>query len=132
MVLLLTGRKVKAYIEDGGALLKVKLNIPDDVEAYENDIAERVSNFSDPAYRKEVLQEKFLRSIDDALTELLNTHQLPVILLASKTLSGHFKSISKNTVAIVDTITGNYEEATEAELKILLKPCIENHNKNRQ
>ncbi len=134
IVLLLTGRHAKAYIADNGQLVKLKLNRPANIEAYENEIAEQVANFSDPESRKEVVLDKFLKHIDNSLTDTLKMHKLPVFLAGVDRVTGHFKSISANTAQIIETIHGNYEEATLAELKDILKPHTQewNRRKNRE
>lgn len=134
LFLFLTGKHAKAYLVVNNDMIKLELNVPDNSEAYVNDIAERVTNFSDMSYRKEVLQDKFLLHIDDAMTDILKQYPVPVFLIGPDRLLGHFNSITANENSIVKTKSGNYDEATESELKQLVDPLImewksENNNK---
>lgn len=122
LIFLVTGRNAKLFMADNGQLIRIMLSVPDTQDAYENDIAERVTNFSDPAKRKEHLQDKYLRSIDSALSQVLVQYKLPVFLVGVDRLLGHYKSISANAKSITDTIHGNYDEATIAELQEVVKP----------
>lgn len=124
LVLLITGRQAKAFIGNNDNLIKVKLNLPGNTEAYDTDSPERVQNFPDPSKRKEKLQEKFLRHVDNALTDILKTNKLPVFLMGVERLEGHFKRISVNANSIIKTVHGNYEDTSLAEIKNVLKPFI--------
>lgn len=129
LVLVLSGKWSKVYLGDYSTFVKVKSNVPDHIAAFENDAPERLSNFSDPAYRKEVLLEKFLRHTDDGLKFLVQAYSLPVFVMGTKKVLGHFKAITKNEKSIIGYIHGNYEEATEPELGEALKPYINDWKK---
>lgn len=131
MVLLVSGKWSKVYIGDYAAFTKVASNVPDHIAAFKNDVPERIANFSDPSYRKEVLLDKFLHYADEGLKFLLQAYSLPVFVMGAKRVLGHFKAITKNEKSIVAYIHGNYEEASEAELGKALKPHIENWKKVR-
>lgn len=109
---------------DGSELVSIKLDIPQSLYAYFNEVPERVANFSDMPERKEIMMDKFLHHIDDSLDRILNTYPLPVFVLGAERLLGHFKSASKHVNSVVEYIHGNYEEATMPELKKILEPHI--------
>ncbi|MGN6567510.1 MAG: baeRF3 domain-containing protein [Flavipsychrobacter sp.] len=134
IILLLTGRHAKTFMVDGDNMVKIKLPISPNIEAYDRDVPQRVANFSDPVKDKEILQNSFLKHIDDGLSELLNMNELPVFLLGTEKILGHFNSISANTNNIAAMIHGNYDEATPIEIQELLKPYIEawKDEKNKQ
>ncbi|HEY6504804.1 MAG TPA: hypothetical protein VIZ28_12565 [Chitinophagaceae bacterium] len=129
MVLLLSGKWSKVYIGDHSVFTKVTSNVPDHIAAFRNDIPERVTNFSDPSYRKEVMLEKFLHYTDEGLKFLLLSYPLPVFVIGAKRVLGHFKAITKNQKSIISYIHGNYEEASEAELSKVLQPYINDWKK---
>ncbi|MDP4261275.1 MAG: hypothetical protein Q8941_01980 [Bacteroidota bacterium] len=129
LVLVLSGKWSKVYLGDYSTFVKVKSNVPDHIAAFENDIPERVTNFSDPAYRKEVMLEKFLRHTDDGLKFLVQAYSLPVFIMGTKRILGHFKALTKNEKNIIGYIHGNYEEATETELGDALRPYINDWKK---
>ncbi|MBL7745254.1 MAG: hypothetical protein JNN00_17400 [Chitinophagaceae bacterium] len=131
MVVVLSGKWSKVYIGNYSSFTKVASHVPDHIAAFTNDVPERVTNFSDPSYRKEVLLEKFLHHTDDGLKFLLQAYPLPVFVMGTKRVLGHFKVLTKNEKSIVGYIHGNYEEASEAELGKALNPYIDNWKKVR-
>lgn len=124
MVLVLSGKWSKVYLGDYSAFTKVTANVADNIAAFENDSPERVTNFSDPSYKKEVLLNKFLHYTDEGLKFLLQAYPLPVFVLGAKRVLGHFKALTKNEKSIISYIHGNYEEASEAGLNKALEPYI--------
>lgn len=131
LVLLITGRHAKVFLSENGQMIRLKLDMPENIEAYENDIAEQVFNFTDPAKRKEQIQEKFLRHIDAALSELLQAHPLPVFVTGVDRLTGHFNQLTANAKSIVDIVQGNYSAATVPEINVVLKPYTDAWQANR-
>lgn len=129
IVFMITARQAKIFLSDNGNMATLSLQVPDNIVAYENDLAERVTNFSDPSDRKEVLLDKFLNSIDKALTVILKTYNLPVFLLGVDKVLGHYKRITANDNSIVATIHGNYQELTIPEIQALLQPYVEGWKK---
>ena len=133
LMLVLSANTAALYKGDTGLLEKIHDAIPTSSEAYKNDIAERVTNFSDVAERKEILMEKFLHHIDHALEPVLNKYQLPLVILGTDRIAGHFKQITHNSGYILDYVHGNFEEATTEELKMRLKgPSVKWHQLRQQ
>lgn len=129
LLLLLSGKEIRMYLGNGGEMVRIISDHPEHIEAYENDIAERVTNFSDVSDRKEVMLEKFLRHADQSLDMVLNVYPLPLFLLGTERVVGRFKQLTKHPKAIIDVLYGNYEEATSAELKKNLEPVISDWKK---
>jgi hypothetical protein len=126
LVLVLTGKKTKIYLGDNNTFVRIISNVPDHIAAYKNDIPERVSNFSDPSERKEVMLDKFLRHTDDGLNILLKSYPFPLFIMGTSRVVGHFKKISRNNDNILGTVHGNYENTSEEEIRNALEPEIEN------
>jgi hypothetical protein len=129
LVLIVSGKWSKVYLGNYSTFVKVKSNVPDNIAAFENDTPERLANFSDPSYKKEVLLNRFLQHTDDGLKFLLHAYPLPVFIMGTKKILGHFKAITKNEKSIIGYVHGNYEEATETELGDALKPYINDWKK---
>lgn len=123
LVLVLSAKESHFYLSKKGSLQKLSPALPESIYAYVNDAPEKVANFSDPSKRSEVLVEKYLRHIDDALLELVRTHKIPVFVLGVEKLLGQFNQ-SKHADSVAGYIEGNYEKATEAELKEIVKPKL--------
>jgi hypothetical protein len=132
LVLILSGKESKIYLGNSDSFVRIVSNSAQSFVSSEKDSPEKVANFSDPSAYKEVLMEKFLRHIDGTLDIILNAYQLPLFVLGTERTIGHFKNITKHEGAVIDYVHGNYEEATESELKKLLQPHISDWQKVRQ
>lgn len=125
LVLIISGKQSKVYLGKSNTLVKILSDAPESIYAYINDIPEKVANFSDASSRKEIVMDKFLHHIDNTLELILNAYRLPLFLLGPKRISGHFKSLTRHSKAVVQYIHGNYEDTPVQELAGVLKPYIE-------
>ena len=128
LVLLISSEESKVYLGSPNGLKKIKSNKAD----YRNDIAEPVANFSDPSYRREVLLKKFLHHTDKEFGQLLNAYPLPVFVMGTIKTLGYFKEITKNQKGIVGFIPGNYNSASENELRGVLEFYIADWRKVKE
>ncbi len=130
LLLLLSANSAKLFLGD------VKLDHLDPVpipgEALERDLPERISNFSDMDERKQITIKKFFRQIDESLSQVLKSHPFPLILACTNKSKGYFNEISSNREKISEFLEGNYEDATESELLVLLQPALERLQKEQQ
>ncbi|HYM93082.1 MAG TPA: hypothetical protein VET23_03010 [Chitinophagaceae bacterium] len=132
LVLVLSSKRTRIYLGNTNTFVRIVSNVPDHIAAYKNDVSERVANFSDPSERKEVMLEKFLRHTDDGLSILLKAYPLPLFIIGADRVIGHFKKITHNANRILGYVHGNYEEATEEELRKALQPEIADWKKVKQ
>ena len=124
LVLVQSARHFQFFLGDRYHLMKIKVNIPDDIAAYKNDIAEKIENFSDTTGRKEIMLDKFIRHIDKELESILKKYKLPVFVIGSERMNGHFKKYTHNENAILDYIHGNYDDAKPHQLLHLIQPYL--------
>lgn len=129
MILVLSGKKSKAYLHYTSSLVKVKSNVPDHIAAFENNLPERTGNYSDPSDHRELLLKKFLLESDHGLTYLLKAYHVPVFVMGSVKVLGYFRELTQNDKSIHAYVEGNYEDSTEAELARALKPYLEDWKK---
>jgi len=129
LVLVLSGKFSKVYLGSASMFTKVKSNVPDHIAAFRNEPKEKVANYSDPSYRKEVLLKKFIYHTDEGLSFLLHAYPFPVFIMGTKKMLGYFQAITKNTKHIADYIHGNYTDMDEKELLTILKPYLDNWKK---
>jgi hypothetical protein len=132
LVLVLSAEKSKMFLGNCSKFMLIKSNVPDNIFAYKNDIAERVANFSDPTKRKEILLDKFLRHMDDDLSIILKAYNFPVFVMGPEKVLGHFKKISRSSEKLVEFIHGNYNDSTEPEIRKALDPYIKDWKKVKQ
>ncbi len=121
LVLLLSAKEVHLYIYDKVSFEKIKLSSADSIEAYERDMPSRMGQFTDASAHKEVVLNNFLHHIDLALGDVLNQYaKVPLFVLGTKKVTGHFNQLTKHAKAVTEYIDGNYNDSTMHELKELL------------
>jgi hypothetical protein len=124
LVLLLSGKGSQIYIGNTESFVKIVSNTPESVSDYIIDAPEQVANFTDATSHKEILIDKFLRYVDNALDNILNAYHIPLFILGTDKILGHFKKITKHSSSIIDYVHGNYEELSPLELLKLLQPYV--------
>jgi hypothetical protein len=124
LVLVLSGTGSKMYIGNTDTFVKIISNTPESVSAYIIDSPERVDNFSDPNSHKEILIDKFLHYVDNALDNILKAYHMPMFVLGTDKILGHFKKFTKHNKNIVEYVHGNYEDLLPNELLQLLSPYV--------
>lgn len=132
LVLLLSSNESRMYLGNSEKFVRIISDKPEMVNAYVNEIPERVANFSDMADRKEIMMEKFLRHIDNSLDIILKSYHLPLFVLGTKRILGHFKKLTKHAGSVIEYIHGNYETATMEEIKDKVEPFISDWKKIKQ
>ncbi len=132
LLVVLSSKWTKVYLGNTSHFARITLQVPDNINAYVNEMPEKVANFSDEQKRKEILLDKFLRHTDNALTLLLQTYRLPLFVMGTVRTVGHFKSLSHHTAQVIEYIHGNFEEHSEAELQKIMEPHVQNWKKIRQ
>jgi hypothetical protein len=132
LVLLLSGKESKMYLGNSGDLVRIISDRPEQIDAYVNEAPERVANFSDVSDRREIMMKKFLYHIDHSLDIVLNAWHLPLFVIGTDRILGHFKQITRHEKAIVEIIRGNYEESSLVQLKEILEPYINDWKKVKE
>lgn len=124
LVLLLSGKGSKIFLGDIDSFVRIVSNGSESAYAFHNDLPERVGNFSDPSERKETEMEKFIFHVEKMLDIILQAYHLPLFVLGTERLSGHFKAITKHATSIVDYVHGNYDDSSTERIKNVLAPYI--------
>lgn len=132
LMAVLSGKWTKIYLGNTTQFFRITSNVPDNINAYKNEIGEKIANFSDENKRKEILLDKFLRHTDHGLSILLQAYKLPLFVMGTTKTIGHFKSISHNLKHVIDYIPGNFEEKTEAEFHAIMTPYLNNWKQVQQ
>ena len=124
LALVLSGEWTRIYKGNGDHFSRIVSNIPEKIDAFRNDIPERVGNFSDPSHRREVMLKKFLRYTDNGLSLLLESYPLPVFVLGPEKLLGYYKHMTKNARSILGYVQGNFINVPEASIRAAMLPHI--------
>jgi hypothetical protein len=132
LLLIINANESKMYLGDNTGFVRILSNTSEPAVTYEDDAPERVANFSDIGHRKEVLLEKFLRQVDKSLNIILRAYQLPLFVMGSKKIIGHFNKLTRHKNSVIDFIYGNHEDAHPGELKHILEPHIRDWRKVKE
>lgn len=124
LLLVQSGKSFRVFLGDEGTLVRLRVAIPDHIAAYRNDIAEKIEYFSDATDRKEIMLDKFIQHIDKELDSILNKYHLPVFVLGTERMNGHFKKFTHHGKSIVSYVHGSYDEATPHELINAIGPHL--------
>ncbi len=132
LVMLLSGKGSMIYLGNSETFVRIVSDHVPPVHTEANELPERVANFSDKAEQKEIMLHKFLHHIDHTLEIILNAYRLPVFVLGTERITGHFRQITKHEKSVIEYVHGNYEECTLPELKVVLEPYITDWKKVMQ
>ena len=70
--------------------------------------------------------------MDEGLSLILKSYQLPVFVVGRDEIINRFKKITKNSGNIAKYIQGNYLHATESEIEEMMYPNIAEWEKVKQ
>ena len=132
LLLVISAERSRIFLGDSRKFTRISAVMPEHVAPYRNDISGRVANFSDPARRKEILLDKFLRQVDNGLGIILNAYGLPIFVMGTERVLGHFKRITHHADRIVGFVTGNADDADEQKIRKALSPHIADWKKVKQ
>lgn len=76
--------------------------------------------------------EKFFSHVDNVLTHILKSYSLPLIVVGTEKIVSHFKSISKNSNEISNTIFSTYPLENVEKVWQLITPFVENFKKLKE
>ncbi len=111
LLLVQSADNFKVFMGGQNYLTKLRSSIPDNINAYRNDIANKTENFSDATDRKEIMLDKFIHHIDKELGMMLHQYPLPVFVMGPERMNGHFKKLSHNEKSVIAYIHGNFDES---------------------
>ena len=117
-ILLLNKKESRLFLSDTNSSIKIALDT-------------LMSNHNDPSVT-EIETKKFLQYLDDSLGNILKHEMLPVFVTGDKNLVEQFKNMTKNSEAIIEYVTGDFEEYSLKDLKQLLAPYTNNWQKIKQ
>jgi hypothetical protein len=129
LVLVLSSRHTSIFLDDATRFHCIVSNTPGHTA---DNPSEPVGNFPDLSARKEVLLEKFLHLTDNGLHIILQSYPLPLFVMGTDRIIGHYKKLTKNAGHIVSYIHGNFEEAGDAAVRTAVAPHIADWKKIKE
>ena len=132
LVLLLSAKESRMYLNNGADMRLIKSNTPQNVFAYLNEVPEMVGNFSDADNRREVMLNKFLHHMDEGLGAVLKVYPFPVFVVGTERVTGHFAAITRHDRNIAGYVRKQGIDASETELTALLQPLLNEWEQTKQ
>jgi hypothetical protein len=124
LVVVLNGSKCQIFHFDGRSFNEIVSDAPKSYQDVVNEWPERVSNFTDVALRREIVMDKFLLRVDKSLRIVVNTYRLPLFVMGSSRVVGHFMKLTCNRESIVNVIYHD-DHVTRLTLSKILAPYID-------
>lgn len=132
LVLVLSSERSLLFLGNTTQFIRLVSNTPKHFAACRHDAPERVANFSDPSHYKEVMLDKFLHNVDNGLNIILNAYQLPLFVMATEKIVGHFKQISHNVNRISGHVHGNFESSSVTDIRKAIAPLVADWKKVKE
>ena len=129
LLVILSAKEAKILLGNSRHFIKISTHTSERNADIIQDIPTKIANFSDEQKMKENMLDRFIRQIDHQIQQLERSYALPLFLMATPKVIGHFKQLSKHASMLIDSIPGNYEEATEYNLYQIMQPYLENWKK---
>lgn len=132
LVLVLSSKYSRLFLGNTTAFVRIVSNTPASTGALHHDHPEKVSNFSTVQDMREAVLDKFLHHIDNGLGIILHAYDLPLFILGPEKVTGHFHKLTHHTQRITGIVTGNFEDASEQEIREAIKPHVSDWKKVKQ
>ncbi|MEO8413171.1 MAG: hypothetical protein ABI472_05905 [Ginsengibacter sp.] len=132
LILLLSDKESRMYLGNTDSFVKIISDTPERVYASLIKVPGKADNFCDTVGRGKILMDKFLHHIDTTLNIILKAYHLPLFVLGSDKMIGHFKNCTKHEAAVIDYVPGNYDKTTLTQLKEILNPYVNDWKKVRE
>ncbi|MFN8243669.1 MAG: hypothetical protein U0X40_06400 [Ferruginibacter sp.] len=129
LVLVLSQQEATIFLGNTETFVRILTRVPEETPGGRHDTPSPVSNFTDKAGGKEVRMEKFLQHIDNALNVILNAYRLPLFVIGTERICGHFGQLTAHSAAVVEYLHGNYDNAGSETLKNVLQPALHDWKK---
>jgi hypothetical protein len=125
LLLNISSKQENIYVGNEENLRKIVSN---EIKHVQRDLPGAVANLTDPDKTKETTLKKFLHYIDNGLPYIFKAHSCPLFVAGTTKTLGCFNQITKHQAHIAGFIHGNFDDATEAEFRKLMKLQLENWN----
>lgn len=124
LLLILSAKLGQMYLGNIADFRRIPLPVPESIYAYINEWPESVANFTDATERKQIVIHKFVQHMDKALGNIINEYPLPIFVLGTEKILGHFRKHTKHTRAIAAYITGDYRVTNFSRLREIIEPHL--------
>jgi len=124
LILLLGAKNSRMFLGSYSSLILIKSNLPTNASDYKRDLPGKTTHFSDTHEQKEIQLDRFMYHMDEDLSLILKAYPLPVFVMGTKRVIGHFNGLTKNKESIIQNINVGIENANEITLLEVMKPYL--------
>jgi len=124
LLLTLNGTNAQLFLVEADVIKPIDEVAPFSIDEVTGDTPQRVANFSDPKQRKQLLADKFLYHVDKQLDQVLTRYAVPLMVLTTEKLAGHYKKLTRHSDLIIGYATGYQEHATLTDCRRLIQPQL--------
>lgn len=130
LVVVLNSRHNKIFLGNTTEFIRILCTTA--ARMQDKDLPEKVSNFTTAEDMKEIMLEKFLHHADHALGLILTAYDLPLFILGPEKIIGRFRKLSQHQHRITGVVPGNFEDATDNEIRAAIAPQVANWKSVKQ
>jgi hypothetical protein len=130
-ILMLGKKESRIFLSDTNSSIKIAPDTFISNDTWQDDYVDAIY-LADTATKNEIAIKKFLRYVDESLSNILNHERLPAFVTGLENLLKQFKKMTKNNEDIIEYVTGYFEEHSLKELKQLLELRIHDWQKIKQ
>ncbi len=132
LVLLIRENESVIYFGHSSSLVRIVSNQPELINYDAKDYLNEGFGFSENSSLKKISIIRFLNQIDNSLPIILPAYRLPLFVVGTESLLGHFKLLTKHAGMVVDFLLINDEKISNDALNEVLLPSISDWKKVKQ
>ena len=131
-ILMLGKEQSRIFFSHTNSSIKIALEASISKNIWQKDSGENTAYLSDSTTEKEIAAKTFLQYVDHTLGSILKQEMLPVFVMGTENLVGQYKNMTKNNEAIIEYLSGDFEESYLKDLKQLLETNTNDWQKIKQ
>ena len=129
LLLVLGAKELAVYLIDAVNWVKILVDTDQSLSSAADTPHDKVANFSDNNSMGEKEIQKFLHYADRVLKTVLDTHQLPLLVMGDDKIIGYFRKITRYAENIVEYIHGDHLHDTVPHLQKIIQPYLRNRDR---
>ena len=131
-ILMLGEKESRIFLSDTNSSIKISSESLISKNIWRNCYRQNTGYLSNTSTENEVSGKTYLPCIDNSLASVLKHEILPVFVMGTESLIMQFKSTTKNNEAIIEYVTGDFEEHSLKDLKQYLETNTNDWQKIKQ
>jgi hypothetical protein len=131
-ILMLGEKESRIFLSDTNSSIKISSESLISKNIWRNCYRKNTGYLTNTSIENEIPGKTYLPCIDNSLVSVLKHEILPVFVMGTENLIRQFKNITKNNEAIIEYVTGDFEEHSLKDLKQYLETKTNDWQKIKQ